>query len=103
MCDNSRKHFTVNSDIFARVLFSLTSHMQSFINIKFLRKGEINQSFTDIGNLCPSRDFLTSQICLLTLFKKKSEFTVLVFCSCLCSQIKSNYSLQLQSYLNKFS
>ena len=27
-------------------------------------------SFTDIGKSCPSRDFLTSQICILTLFAK---------------------------------
>ena len=27
-------------------------------------------SFTDIGKSCSSRDFLTSQICLLTLFAK---------------------------------
>ena len=43
-------------------------------------------SFTDIGKSCPSRKFLRSQICLLTLFTKIkilakiSEFTVRVIC-----------------------
>ena len=33
-------------------------------------------SFTDVGKSRPSREFLTSQICLLTLFAKISEFIV---------------------------
>ena len=44
--------------------------MQSFVKIKSLRNGEITLSFTDAGKLCPSREFLVSQICLLTLFMK---------------------------------
>ena len=39
---------TVNSEFFARILFS--------------RKGEIILSFIDIGKSSPSREFLTSQI-----------------------------------------
>ena len=42
---------------------------------------EITLSFTDICKSCPSRKFLTSQICLLTLFakiKKSRKFTVTV-------------------------
>ena len=49
------------------------SHMQSLVKIKILkkwRKGEIALLFTDIGNSCPSREFLTSQIYPLTLFEK---------------------------------
>ena len=45
---------TVNSEIFARVLFS---HMRSFVKIKSSLNGEIILSFTDVGNSCPSRDF----------------------------------------------
>ena len=35
-----------------------------------LAKWRINLSFTDIGKSCPSHDFLTYHICLLTLFAK---------------------------------
>ena len=49
--------------------------------------GEISQSFTYVCKSCPSHDFLTLQILLLTLFKKKilvkiSEFTVLQLKQC---------------------
>ena len=37
---------------------------------KSTRNGEITLSFTDIGKSCPGRKFLTSQICLLSLFVK---------------------------------
>ena len=50
--------------------------MQSFMKIKSSRNGKIILSFTDIGKSCPSRKFLTSQLCLLTLFAKISGFTV---------------------------
>ena len=43
---------TVNSEIFARVLFS--------------RNGQITQSFADVDKSCPSRDCLMWQICHLT-------------------------------------
>ena len=36
------------------------------MKIKSLRNGEI----TDMGKSCPSREYLKSQICLLTLFAK---------------------------------
>ena len=44
--------------------------MRIFLKIKSSRNGEINLSFTDIGKSCPSREFYTSQICLLTPFAK---------------------------------
>ena len=44
--------------------------MRSFVKIKSSRNGEITLPFTDNGKLCPSREFLTPQICLLTLFAK---------------------------------
>ena len=44
--------------------------MQSFVKIKSSCKGEITLLFTDKGKACPSREFLTSQICLLMLFAK---------------------------------
>ena len=40
------------------------------MKIKSLRNSEITLSFTDIGQSCPSHEFLTLQICLLTLFAK---------------------------------
>ena len=55
---------TVNSEVFARVLFRETSHMRSFVKIKSSHIGEIILSFTDIDTSCHSREFLTSQICL---------------------------------------
>ena len=44
--------------------------MRSFVKIKSSRNGEIILPFTDICKSCHSRDFFTSQICLLTLFAK---------------------------------
>ena len=44
--------------------------MRSFVKIKSSRNGEITLSFTDIGKSCPSCEYLTPQICLLTLFTK---------------------------------
>ena len=44
--------------------------MRSFVKIKSSRNGEITQSFTDAGKSCPSREFLVSQIYLLTVFAK---------------------------------
>ena len=61
---------TVNSEIFARVYFRETSHMRSFVKIKPSRNGEITLPLIDIGKSCLCREFLTSQICLLTPFAK---------------------------------
>ena len=58
---------TVNSEIFARVLFS-RNNMRSFVKIKPSQNGNITLSFTDVGKSCPCREFFTSQI--LTLFAK---------------------------------
>ena len=44
--------------------------MQSFMKIKLSRNAEITLSFTNILKSWPSREFLASQICLLTLFVK---------------------------------
>ena len=44
--------------------------LRSFVKIKPLRNGEITLSFTDVGKSSPSHEFLTWQICLLTLFTK---------------------------------
>ena len=44
--------------------------MRNFVKIKSSQNGEITQSFTDIDKTCLSREFVTSQICLLTLFAK---------------------------------
>ena len=44
--------------------------MQSFVKIKLLQNGEITLSFTNIGNSCPSQEFLASKLCLLTLIAK---------------------------------
>ena len=55
---------TVNSEIFVSVL------LRSFVKIKFSRNAEITQSFTDLAKSCPSRELVTSQISVLTLFAK---------------------------------
>ena len=44
--------------------------MRSFEKRKPPRNDEITLSFIDIGKFCLSREILTSQICLLTLFAK---------------------------------
>ena len=56
--------FTVKSEIFARVYFRETWHMLSFVKIESSRNDAITLLLTDIGKSCPSREFLTSQICL---------------------------------------
>ena len=56
----------VYSEFFARVLFS--QNLRSFMKIKLSRNGEIRLLFTYEGKSCPSRKFLTWQMCLLTLF-----------------------------------
>ena len=43
--------------IFTRVLFRESSRMRSFAKIKPSRNSEINMSFTDVGESCPSCDF----------------------------------------------
>ena len=59
---------TVNLEIFTRVLFSWIFEYAKFCEVKTLAKSLL--SFTDIGISCPSRKFLTSQICILMLFAK---------------------------------
>ena len=44
--------------------------MQSSMKIKPLQNGEIILRSTGICKSCPSQEFLTLQICLLTLFTK---------------------------------
>ena len=45
------------------------------MKIKPSRNSEITLSFNAIGKSCPSREYLTSQICIFRLFAKISEFT----------------------------
>ena len=75
--------------------------MRSFVKIKPSRNGDITLSFTDIGKSCPSHDFLTWQICLLTLFVKikfLQKFRNLQFKSCL-----SDWSVLQVSVINQLS
>ena len=44
--------------------------MRSFVKIKSSQNGDITLWITNIGKVCPSCDFLKSQVCLLTLFAK---------------------------------
>ena len=63
------------------------------MKIKSSRNGEITLSFTDIGKSCPSRKFLASQICLLTLFAKikfSRKFPDLQYYDVCDLQIKNN-------------
>ena len=73
---------TVNSEIFASVLFSRNFAYAKFRENKALLKWR-NHSFTGVGKSCPSREFLTWQICLLMLFAKikfSRKFAVLHTC-----------------------
>ena len=51
--------------------------MRSFAKIKPMRNGEKSFPYTDVGKSCQSLEFLMWQICLLKLFAKTSEFTVI--------------------------
>ena len=48
--------------------FRETLHMRSFVKRKSSQNAEITLSFNDICKSCHSREFLASQMCLLTLF-----------------------------------
>ena len=61
---------TVNSGNFREGLFSRNFAYAEFRRIKPSRISDISFSFTDVGKLCQSREFLVGQICLLTLFAK---------------------------------
>ena len=52
-------------------LRSNTVNLEIFVRVS--RNGKITLSFTDIGISCPSREFLTSQICLLMLGQFNKE------------------------------
>ena len=74
---------TVDSEIFARVLFS--------------RNGENALSFVSMAKSCPSHEFLMSQICLLMLFAKikfspkfPNDSTYISYCM-MYKQSKVNY------------
>ena len=62
------KCHTVNLEVFASVLISRSFAYAKFRENKNLAKGDITLSFIEVGKSCLSREFLTSQICLLTLF-----------------------------------
>ena len=61
---------TVNSEIFARVLFSLNFAYAKFREIKSSRNAEITLSTTDMRKSYPSSEMFQSPVCLLTLFAK---------------------------------
>ena len=56
---------------------------ETFVKLKPSRNKSL--SFTDIGKSCPSREYLTWQVCLLTLFAKLEmfEFTVMEGAECI--------------------
>ena len=49
---------------FREGLFSRNLAYAEFVKIESSRNGAISLLLTDIGKSCPSREFLTSQICL---------------------------------------
>ena len=55
--DMSRSVTTINSEIFARVLFSRNFADAEFAKIKPSRNGKITLLVTDVGKSCPSRKF----------------------------------------------
>ena len=62
-----------DTEIFARVLFSQKFAFVKFHENKILANDEITLSFIDLGKSCPSREFLTSQICLSKLFRTENS------------------------------
>ena len=62
--------FTVNSVIFMRILFSRNLAYAKFPENKPSQNFKTTLSFTNVGKSCPKHEFLTWQICLLTLFAK---------------------------------
>ena len=60
--------YTVNSEIFTRVLYRETLHMRSFVKIKPWRNSKITLSFTDEGKSWPSSEYV-----FLMLFTKKNS------------------------------
>ena len=78
---------TVNSEIFARVLFSRNFVDAKFCEIKPSRNEEMTLSFTDVGKSCPSLEFFNvGNISFNVIHENKilakiSEFTMsLVYC-----------------------
>ena len=68
---------TVNSEFFARVLFSRNFAYAKFREYKILAKSLCRLLiWVNHALYIYSHEFLTSQICLLTLFAKISVFTV---------------------------
>ena len=61
---------TVNSEIFARTLFSRNFAYAKFREKKTSRNGKITLSFINVGKFCRSCEFFTSLMCLLMLFAK---------------------------------
>ena len=70
---------TVNSEIFASFFF--VKLRISFVKMKTSRFRAITLSSTDIGKSCHSRDFSTSQICLIQKLSRKFPdfFTAVYF------------------------
>ena len=66
---------TVNSEIFERIYFRETSHMQSFVK-KSSRNGEITLSITDIGKSCPSRELNVASMSFNAIRKNKMLATI---------------------------
>ena len=66
----SPKLFTVNLEIFVRVLFLRNFAYGKFRENKSSRISKITLLITDIGKSCTCREFLTAKICVLTLFAK---------------------------------
>ena len=50
------RKYTVNSKIYARILFSRNFADAEFCKIKTSQNGKITLSFTDVGKSCPSRE-----------------------------------------------
>ena len=64
-------YYTVNLEIFVSFFsFRKTTHRRSFVKIISSPNGKTTLSFTATDKSCPSRKYLTSQICLLMLFAK---------------------------------
>ena len=95
---------TVNSEIFARTLFSRNFAYAKFREIKPSRNDKIILSFIDIGKSCLNGEFLTALMCLLMLFAKTKfsrKFPNLHVQYYLQCCFGSKYSLLYQNQLSK--
>ena len=91
--------YTVNLEIYAMVSFSRKLRRCEFRENKPSRSGEITLSlYWCSSKSCPSREFLTRKICLLTLFAKFNSREIFRIYSILAHRIRVSEILSRNRY-----